>query len=952
LRFFYLLGNFLIKNIFFINYTYIDNTHINGNQNNQSHIKPELNKSSSDESIDDVPKDDEDYEGFKSDNDMRRVRNKKQRNKTLNSDPDDVSDPEMFPFRSTKGKPKMESVIRFQTPKGTLNPIEILGNEEDRQKSNNKELFFSTILTKDMDSPKLNESHQNVRNNNILFKSIKETEEEAGQSFDEPQELEDLRANKSKYPPIIEGLLGKVTINELTKEIGFHLVQSSGNMRLLQHDTEPLTFKVFVTLNYDLVTIISCFTDQNNYRNWNNNILDYKVVQIIEGLNSVIVHERRDFNLSFYKSRSFHYSRTMIPMLNMTRFLIIDKSVPESQSSGLGIWETLGIINYSIMAILPHPNNSKSHLLILWTQIDNQGLILTKNQNKDLTVKYLSQFANLDNFLAHRSFSSHNSKQELFGRYTFLKSQTIFPENMKNNNNMGSQLFKEAKTQDYELLFERINDDHPQRQSSTEKPMNEPSKNKSSVIEKSLMENPPHNEETIKEEEEESKSTSVDKILPKKPYSPLGLQSSATLLELLRTNQHTIQTLKHHYKLYPMNISEDQTHLQPIDQENGGHYAINKDWSRAKEGGMLWYNKKELEVQGKVLTYLIKRLGSNLIQGKSVINISLPVDLFDTKSFLERIAYSYTYAPYFLEPHPKNLDPKSSDFERPGLYHIYQVVCFILSSLHMSISQKKPFNPILGETFQGWIRGCPISCEQISHHPPISSFYMLGHHFKIQGNFEIAASMNPNTVTGKQLGLGQVIFNERTENEKRIYFTFPPCVVSGLAFGSRVVNYEGKVWVFDAKERLAMELAFNPDKKGMISGLLSKQKTANDYFKGVVYEMKEAGIDKMMKGLLIKKYTGINFKEDVINNSEISVCEGIWHDYMEIKGKKYWERNDYIAYQLEYEEKPLPSDCLYREDLIVWRSHDLEEAQKTKEKMEVFQRNDKKLREKVRGKNH
>ena len=907
----------------------------------------------------------------------------------MNSDPDDVSDPEINPFKT---KPKNKPDFSFQTPRGILNPIEILGKEE--RKSTGNEVYFNMTRESEKEStPNMTESNILSRNNNFLFKSIRETEEEGSQSMDGPVELEDLRAQKSKYPAIIESLLGKVTINELTKEIGFHLVQSSGGMRLLQHDTEPLTYKVFVTLNYDLVTIISCFTDQNNYRNWNNTITEYKVVQMIEGSNSVIIQEKRNFNLSLYNARSFYYSRTMIPMNDMTRFLIIDKSVPDPIKKG-GFWETMGIINYSIMAILPHHSNPKSHLLILWTQIDNQGMILTNNQNKDLSIKYLSQFGNIDNFLAHRAFSYNNSRQELFGRYTFLKPPS--PPTEKENNNNEESNYRQKKTQNYELLFERISDEKPEkeRQSSflSQKITNEEQK-RQSIIERSFMENNnnysyidnnhqnalnnnrnsgkkynnDNNEhinlkqsehsntnksdhfEEIKRNEKETKIT--DQMIVPKKLPPLGLQSSAALLEMLRTNQHVIQTLKHHYIQFAHNLSEDPSHLQPIDGPNG-HYAVNQDWTRAKEGGMLWYNKKELEVQGKVLSYLIKRMGSNLIQGKSVINISLPVDLFDTKSFLERIAYSYTYAPYFLEPNPKNLDPKSSDFDRPGLFHIYQVVCFILSSLHMSMSQKKPFNPILGETFQGWIKGCPIYCEQISHHPPISSFYMMGHHFKIQGNFEIAASMHPNSVTGKQLGLGQVIFNEKTEHEKSIYFTFPPCVVHGLAFGSRVVNYEGKVWVFDAKERLAMELGFNPDKKGMLSGMLSKQKTANDFFKGVVYEMKETGIDKMMKGLLNKKYSGINFKEDVINMTEVSSCEGIWHEYMEIKGRRYWERNDFIAYQLEYEEKPLPSDCLYREDLIVWRSHDLEEAQRMKEKLEVLQRNDKKMREKVRGKKH
>lgn len=47
---------------------------------------------------------------------------------------------------------------------------------------------------------------------------------------------------------------------------------------------------------------------------------------------------------------------------------------------------------------------------------------------------------------------------------------------------------------------------------------------------------------------------------------------------------------------------------------------------------------------------------------------------------------------------------------------------------HVFQSWKKPFNPLLGETWQA-TQGdgrCSIFMEQISHHPPISAFEMLG----------------------------------------------------------------------------------------------------------------------------------------------------------------------------------------------------------------------------------
>lgn len=82
----------------------------------------------------------------------------------------------------------------------------------------------------------------------------------------------------------------------------------------------------------------------------------------------------------------------------------------------------------------------------------------------------------------------------------------------------------------------------------------------------------------------------------------------------------------------------------------------------------------------------------------------------------------------------------------------------------MLIGQRKPFNPILGETYQGWINGNPIYLEQISHHPPISAFYMSGKGYKLYGSFELTASMSPNSVVGRQIGYGTIDFMDKTSN--------------------------------------------------------------------------------------------------------------------------------------------------------------------------------------------
>lgn len=60
-----------------------------------------------------------------------------------------------------------------------------------------------------------------------------------------------------------------------------------------------------------------------------------------------------------------------------------------------------------------------------------------------------------------------------------------------------------------------------------------------------------------------------------------------------------------------------------------------------------------------MLTFIIKRIGKNILSGKGVLNISLPVDIFCRESNIERLALSFGYFPRFLEPIINAKDPIS-----------------------------------------------------------------------------------------------------------------------------------------------------------------------------------------------------------------------------------------------------------------------------------------------------
>lgn len=79
------------------------------------------------------------------------------------------------------------------------------------------------------------------------------------------------------------------------------------------------------------------------------------------------------------------------------------------------------------------------------------------------------------------------------------------------------------------------------------------------------------------------------------------------------------------------------------------------------------------------------------------MNISLPVDIFVGKSNLELFIQSLCYAPIMLEK-VVTMDP---------MQKFKKAAAFGISMSPLYLIMEKPFNPILGETFQAWINGCP-----------------------------------------------------------------------------------------------------------------------------------------------------------------------------------------------------------------------------------------------------
>ena len=110
--------------------------------------------------------------------------------------------------------------------------------------------------------------------------------------------------------------------------------------------------------------------------------------------------------------------------------------------------------------------------------------------------------------------------------------------------------------------------------------------------------------------------------------------------------------------------------------------------------------------QRTVIAAFVKKAGLQVLQGADLTKISLPIEVFEPRSFLERLPLELVHAPRLL-----NLAATArTDLERFQL-----CVAFMISGRNTTAcSADKPLNPCLGETYQGVLDdGSLVFVEQV-----------------------------------------------------------------------------------------------------------------------------------------------------------------------------------------------------------------------------------------------
>ncbi|KAG1472644.1 hypothetical protein G6F56_001414 [Rhizopus delemar] len=153
----------------------------------------------------------------------------------------------------------------------------------------------------------------------------------------------------------------------------------------------------------------------------------------------------------------------------------------------------------------------------------------------------------------------------------------------------------------------------------------------------------------------------------------------------------------------------------------------------------------------------------------------------------------------------------------------YAAVKWYISALNGSFSsrvpkgewEKKPFNPILGEQFHcEWEDKTHIVCEQVSHHPPVSGFYIEN---KEAGVVVTGHDGQKTRFSGTQMLVDQIGYCtlKLTQHDETYLFTLPSVSVNGIWYAAPYVELYGTSFIHSSSGYFA---SIEYTTKGWISG--------------------------------------------------------------------------------------------------------------------------------------
>uniref|UniRef100_UPI00398F50FA oxysterol-binding protein-related protein 5-like isoform X2 n=1 Tax=Pristiophorus japonicus TaxID=55135 RepID=UPI00398F50FA len=190
--------------------------------------------------------------------------------------------------------------------------------------------------------------------------------------------------------------------------------------------------------------------------------------------------------------------------------------------------------------------------------------------------------------------------------------------------------------------------------------------------------------------------------------------------------------------------------------------------------------------------------------GMDLSRVVLPTFILEPRSFLDKLSDYYFHSDLLSQV----------ALEENAYSRMKQVVRWYLSGFYKKPKGlKKPYNPILGETFRCyWYHPKTDSrtfyiAEQVSHHPPVSAFYISNRkdNFCISGSILARSKFYGNSMSAILDGKARLRFLNRHED---YIITMPYAHCKGLLYGMLTLEMGGKITIECEKTHYKAELEF------------------------------------------------------------------------------------------------------------------------------------------------
>ncbi|XP_036717394.1 oxysterol-binding protein-related protein 5 isoform X10 [Balaenoptera musculus] len=190
--------------------------------------------------------------------------------------------------------------------------------------------------------------------------------------------------------------------------------------------------------------------------------------------------------------------------------------------------------------------------------------------------------------------------------------------------------------------------------------------------------------------------------------------------------------------------------------------------------------------------------------GMDLSRVVLPTFVLEPRSFLNKLSDYYYHADLLSR----------AALEEDAYSRIKLVLQWYLSGFYKKPKGiKKPYNPILGETFRCcWFHPQSHShtfyiAEQVSHHPPVSAFHVSNRKdgFCISGSITAKSRFYGNSLSALLDGKATLTFLNRVEDYT---LTMPYAHCKGILYGTMTMELGGRVTVECEKNNFQAELEF------------------------------------------------------------------------------------------------------------------------------------------------